>query len=131
MGGGRVEFGAKLKAYRERAGMSQNALARASGLNPASINRLESGERSPSNRELVERICDALELEGPDRDDLLSTAGHLPNAYDLVSPSDPTLLTVARALGDPAVPPEDKAELRSIIEALCRRWSSPGSRQER
>lgn len=121
------DFGAKLKTYREKAGMSQNALGRASGLSPATINRLESGERSPSNRALVEQICDSLGLQGPERDDLLGSAGHAPDIYSLVPPSDPTLLAVAGVLGDPGVTSEDRGEFRAVIETLCRRWRPRGS----
>lgn len=103
--------------------MSQNSLARASGLNPASINRLESGERSPSNRDIVERICDALELSAQDRDSLLVAAGHLPDVYARVPLTDPTLVEVARTLGNPALPAGDIAELRLVIETVCRKWS--------
>lgn len=117
-----MEFGAKLKAYRERAGMSQNALARAAGLNPATINRMEKGERSGSNPELVEKICDALGLTGADRDDLLGSAGHLPDVYERVPPSDPTLLAVAGVLADERLSEADRAELRTVLDALCRRW---------
>ncbi len=117
-----MEFGAKLKEYRERAGLSQNALARASGLNPAFINRLESGERSPSNRTLVEQICDALSLEGPERDDLLGVAGHLPDVYARVSPSDPTLLLVAEVLGDQSLSAEDREQFRQVLRTLALRW---------
>ena len=37
------EFAALLRRWRERAGLSQNALARRMGLNPAYVNRLEHG----------------------------------------------------------------------------------------
>ena len=123
-----MEFGAKLQALREQAGMSQNALARASGLNPASINRLESGERSPSNRTVVEQICDALGLSPAERDDLLASAGHLPDVYAQIPPSDPTLLSVARVLSDPQVSEADREEFRSIVESLARRWLGTSSR---
>ena len=127
-----MEFGAKLKALREQAGMSQNALARASGLNPASINRLESGERSPSNRTVVEQICDALGLSATERDNLLASAGHLPDVYARVPPSDPTLLAVAQVLADPELTEADREEFRSVIESLSRRWVRPaGSGDER
>ena len=126
-----MEFGAKLKAYRGRAGMSQNALARASGLNPASINRLESGERSPSNRTVVEQICDALGLSPTERDDLLASAGHLPDVYARVPPSDPTLLGVAQVLADSQLTEADREEFRSVIESLSRRWIGTSSRGPR
>lgn len=126
-----MDFGPKLKGYRERAGMSQNALARAAELNPASINRLESGERSPSNRALVEKICEALGLNGQDRDALLASAGHLPGAYSQISLMDPTLLLVAETLGNSGLPEGDIKELRSVLETLCHRWTrsaDPGGR---
>lgn len=126
-----AEFSEKLRAYREGRGVSQNALARASDLNPASINRLESGERSPSNRALVERICSALALSPQERDDLLASAGHLPDVYASVPPSDPTLLAVAVVLAAEELSPEEVAEFRSVIEAVARRWlhgSSLGGR---
>ncbi len=122
-----MDFGAKLKAYRELAGMSQNALARAAGQDPASINRYESGKRSAPGKETVEQICAALNLGGPECDELLVSAGSLPAPYEIVPPHDPTLLTVARALGDPDLDPLDKEELRGVIETLCRRWSPQSS----
>ncbi len=122
-----MEFGRKLRSYREQAGMSQNALARASGLNPASINRLESGERSPSNRAIVERIADALSLSPSRRDELLASAGHLPEVYERVRPSDPTLLAVAEVLAEPSLSAEDVREFRAILEAIARRWKQGNS----
>lgn len=118
-----AEFSEKLKAYREGRGISQNALARASGLNPASINRLESGERSPSNRALVEQICSALGLSVPERDDLLTSAGHLPDVYASVPPSDPTLLAVAGVLAGDGMSADELAEFRGVIETISRRWA--------
>ncbi len=121
-----MEFGVRLKAYREAAGLSQNALARKSGLNPASINRLESGERSPSNRSLVEGICDALGLAPTERNELLGSAGHLPEVYASVPPTDPTLMLVARVLGDGRLAEDEKGEYRAVIEAISRRWAGDG-----
>ncbi len=123
-----MEFGARLKAARERAGLSQNALARLAGLSPATINRLESGERGPSNRTLVEQICDALGLRSPERDELLASAGHNPDVYETVPPSDPTLVAIARVLADPGLTPEDKEEFRAVLSSLARRWQ--GSRTQ-
>lgn len=121
-----MDFGTRLRAYREKAGLSQNALGRASGLNPATINRFESGQRSPDTRSSVEQICAALELSAPECDDLLAAAGYLPDIYSVVPPSDPTLLAVAQALGDTALPDADREELRSIVTAICRRWRASG-----
>lgn len=117
-----MEFGARLRAAREAAGLSQNALARLTGLNPATINRLESGERAPSNRELVEKVCDALRLGPAERDEMLASAGHNPDVYERVSPSDPTLVAVARVLADPALGDGEKEEFRAVLNSIARRW---------
>jgi transcriptional regulator with XRE-family HTH domain len=44
------EFAGLFQRLRERAGLSQNALARRMGVNPAYVNRLEHGGRGASNR---------------------------------------------------------------------------------
>jgi transcriptional regulator with XRE-family HTH domain len=123
-----MDFGAKLKMYRERAGLSQRDLARESGFDAASINRFESGKRSPDERARLEDICNALGLRGADRDDLLWSAGYLPAIYDAVPPTDPTLGAVARVLADERLTPEDKEEFRAVLGSLARRWQGDTSR---
>jgi transcriptional regulator with XRE-family HTH domain len=95
------EFGALLRAWRERAGLSQNALARQMGVNPAYVNRLEHGGRGAHNRELVEKVADALRLSPAERDQLLGLGGHWPSAIERLGPDDPTLGLVADLLGRP------------------------------
>lgn len=53
-------FGARLKAVREVARVSQGQLARASGVDQSTIARLESGERENPNLETVEKLAGAL-----------------------------------------------------------------------
>lgn len=119
-----MEFGTKLRQYRERAGLSQRDLARESGFDAASINRFESGKRSPDDRARLEAICDALGLEGASRDDLLWSAGYLPAAYDAVPPTEPVLLRVAALLGDARIPEADRREFGMVVEAIARRWAA-------
>lgn len=121
-----MEFGLKLKAYREQAGLSQRDLAASSGCDAASINRFESGKRSPSERSLVEEICTALKLEGRERDDLLWSAGFLPEVYENIPPTDPALMMVARVLEARELSESDRAEFRTVIEAIARRWAPAG-----
>jgi transcriptional regulator with XRE-family HTH domain len=102
--------------------MSQNALARASGVDPANVNRYESGKRPPSNRAHVEQLAGALGLGAEERDELLASAGHAPDVYERVGLSDPTLRAVAAALGDEELSSEDRSEFRAVVEALARRW---------
>src|SRR5215218_616048 len=94
--------GSLLRGWRERAGLSQNALARRMGVNPAYVNRLEHGGRGAHNRELVESVATALDLSRAERDRLLTVAGHWPSAISQLGPADPTLQLVADILADPA-----------------------------
>src|SRR5436853_2467335 len=106
------EVGPLLRDWRERAGLSQNALARRMGVNPAYVNRLEHGGRGASNRELVEAAADALGLDRLERDELLGAAGHWPASLAALGPSDPSLQLVAAILNDPELGEQDRALFR-------------------
>jgi transcriptional regulator with XRE-family HTH domain len=51
-----MEFGELLRSYREEAGFSQNALARAAGIDPTSLNRTEHGRQGPPRRSTVVKL---------------------------------------------------------------------------
>ena len=94
------EFPDLLRKYRERAGLSQNALADRTGKDPGTVNRLESGKRAPVNRETLLTLADALRLTAEEQDDLLAAAGHLPDAFTRAGPRDADLCI--RGPGKPA-----------------------------
>ena len=116
------EFAALLTRWRERAGLSQNALARRMGVNPAYVNRLEHGGRGAGNRELVEAAARALGLEASERDALLAAAGHWPAALVALGPTDPAVRLVADVLADPAIPPRDKDLFRLHVQLAALPW---------
>lgn len=118
---GEESFGAVLRGLRERAKLSQSALARGAGLDPSFINRLESGQRG-ADRAVVEGLVRALDLSGSDADRLLAAGGHLPAIFARVGLDDPTLQLVARVLVDEEISPSDRAEFRQVVEAIGRRW---------
>lgn len=71
-------FGALLTAYRRRADLSMNQLARRSGVDPSHISRLERGQRNPPQAGLLRALMDALDLENAERQELaLWAAGAL------------------------------------------------------
>ena len=74
-------FGARLRELRTRAGLSQNALATAAGVNSAYVNRLERGsvDVHPS-RAVVCRLWLVACGEPDDLDALLYAAGLVPQA---------------------------------------------------
>jgi transcriptional regulator with XRE-family HTH domain len=116
------EFGTLLQRWRERAGLSQNALARRMGVNPAYVNRLEHGGRGAGNRELVEAVATALALAPAERDALLASAGHWPAALAELGPADPSLRLVADVLADPSLSARAKALFRLHLRLAALPW---------
>ncbi len=116
------ELGALLRGWRERAGLSQNALARRMGVNPAYVNRLEHGGRGAHNRELLENAATALDLSAAERDRLLALGGHWPSALTRLGPSDPTLGLVAAILADPAIDERERSLFRLHVRLAALRW---------
>ncbi len=115
-------IGGLIKYYRERAGVSQNALARNIGVNPAYINRLEKWGKGTNNRELIEHVAAALDLGPHERDQLLAMAGHLPIAFSQLGPGDETLLLVADILTDESIPSADKEAFRLHVKLASKPW---------
>ena len=115
-------FGAILKSYRERAGLSQNELAVHAGLNVSTISRVEKGERGPlRKRSQVMALAKALRLKQDEVDILLSAADLAPSVATELSlhPRDGTLYKIAQELEalrtDPMLLP---AQVRFVEESL-------------
>lgn len=115
-------FGALLRRFRLRAGLSQNALAKRGGLDASAINRLERGERGQTRRAAVEALASALDLTPTERDELLAAGGHLPESLLRLGLADPTLLLVAGVLADAEIPTDERTEFRELIRLAARRW---------
>jgi len=60
-----TDFAKRLKAARERKGITQAALARKVGLSRATISRYESGERTRITKPIYERVAQAVGLDAP------------------------------------------------------------------
>ena len=71
-------FGQLLRVHRERSRLSQNALARAVGVDPAHINRLENGKQFRPGRDVTLAIAEATGLGADETDRLLYAAGLAP-----------------------------------------------------
>ncbi len=125
-----MEFGEALRRARLAAGLSQNELGRRAGINPGTINRLETGEREPTGREQVVALAAALELPPAEQDRLLATAGLLPEPIARLGAADPTLVLVADILADEGIPARQRADFRHQIVLAARRWRPEASLPE-
>jgi transcriptional regulator with XRE-family HTH domain len=56
------EFGDLLRRYREEAGLSQNALARAAGMSPSNVNRIEASKQGVPRKTTIIKLVRALGL---------------------------------------------------------------------
>jgi transcriptional regulator with XRE-family HTH domain len=115
-------FGQQLRLLRERASLSQNALAVAATTDPGTVNRLESGKRAPVNRALLDRIAAALSLSDDERERLLGLAGHMPDSLARLGTTDPDVLLLADILSDTSIPEDEKNDLRDGLRIMARRW---------
>ena len=119
-------FAELLKTFRLRSRLSQRAVARASGINPAIVNRMESGDRQPSGPQQVLAIARALELPSEDADSMLSSAGFWPGVIPALGPRDETLLGVARVLAGPGVDEGARVRFRQALHLLTEQWMVSG-----
>jgi transcriptional regulator with XRE-family HTH domain len=119
------EFATLLRAFRERRGLSCNELARAVGVDPSYISRLERGEREPPRRRVVEGLALALQLGLDEQDRLLVSAGYAPATVALLGEWDATLQAVADVLVDRAIPPQEMDSFKKVVQLLAERWRRP------
>ena len=121
-----ADFPTLLRRQRERAGLSQNALAERAGRDPGTINRLESGKRAPVNRGLLADLARALGLSATEHAALLAAAGHVPEELARVGLADSDLRLVAEILADETIPPTERGEFRLALRLAARRWRQVG-----
>jgi transcriptional regulator with XRE-family HTH domain len=124
-------FGALLRALRVRAGLSQNQLARRSGVDPAYVNRLERAapnSTSLPSRKVVMSLADTLEAGPVDVERLLVAAGLCPESIVRLGGWDQSLGDIASVLADTRLSTDDRAELRELLRIVASRWrSGPGA----
>ena len=107
------ELGPLLTRLRNERGLAQKRVASLAEIDNSTLSRLESGDRGVS-REVLDRICDVLDLDRHERIDVLTAAGFLnQDAARLLADDD--VAQLARLLHAPAVEPEDAQLLRQYI----------------
>lgn len=98
-----ADFPMLLNRHRVHAGMSQNRLAKAAGIDPAYVNRLERAapdSTSLASRKVVLALATALELTDRQTDRFLFASGHAPQRdyQQLWEAVEPAIETIRRVI---------------------------------
>jgi transcriptional regulator with XRE-family HTH domain len=122
------ELGRLLTRLRSERGLAQKQVAQLAEINNSTLSRLESGDRGVS-RDVLDRICDVLELDRHERLDVLTAAGFLnQDAAQILADDD--VARLARVLHAPAVEPDDALLLRQYIRLALAHAKALGYRIE-
>ena len=121
-------LGPLLTRLRNERGLAQKRVASLAEIDNSTLSRLESGDRGVS-REVLDRICDVLDLDRHERLDVLTAAGFLnQDAARLLADDD--VAQLARLLHAPAVEPDDAQLLRQYIRLALAHAKALGYRIE-
>lgn len=112
------QFGATLKRYREVSRVSQSKLAERAGFDHSYVSRLESGARTPT-RDAVQQLADALELERLQQDELLASAGFLPQEVSSLLSSEPEITDVLALLQNSSMPDDYRQTMRQVLRVIA------------
>lgn len=115
-------FGEYLKALRERAGISQEALAEEAGISSAYVSQLESGQRNPPSPHVLRQMAGPLQVPYVS---LLYAAGYLRD--------EDLLHHLMRLFEEVFMYAGGRERLESHLRAILDRWNalSPQEQQRR
>jgi transcriptional regulator with XRE-family HTH domain len=108
-------FGAKLKRYRQQAGVSQRELASRIGTDFSYISKIENDRLPPPAADTVIKICKALDIE--ETSELLALTGKLPSDVQSSVGTSESAQRFLREAQDLAL---DEEEWNSMIHSLRR-----------
>lgn len=112
------QFGATLKRYRETRRVSQSKLAEKAGFDHSYVSRLESGARTPT-RDAVQQLAEALGLERLQQDELLASAGFLPQEVSSLLSSEPEITEVLALLQSSSMPEDYRQTMRQVLRVIA------------
>lgn len=114
----KAQFGATLKRYREARRVSQSKLAERAGFDHSYVSRLESGARTPT-RDAVQQLAEALGLERQQQDELLASAGFLPQEVSSLLSSEPEITEVLALLQSSSMPEDYRQTMRQVLRVIA------------
>lgn len=113
-----AQFGATLKRYRETRRVSQSKLAERAGFDHSYVSRLESGARTPT-RDAVQQLAEALGLERLQQDELLASAGFLPQEVSSLLSSEPEITEVLALIQSSSMPEDYRQTMRQVLRVIA------------
>lgn len=113
-----AQFGVTLKRYREARRVSQSKLAERAGFDHSYVSRLESGARTPT-RDAVQQLAEALGLERLQQDELLASAGFLPQEVSSLLSSEPEITEVLALLQSSSMPEDYRQTMRQVLRVIA------------
>lgn len=113
-----AQFGATLKRYREARRVSQSKLAERAGFDHSYVSRLESGARTPT-RDAVQQLAEALGLERQQQDELLASAGFLPQEVSSLLSGEPEITEVLALLQSSSMPEDYRQTMRQVLRVIA------------
>jgi transcriptional regulator with XRE-family HTH domain len=106
-------LGRVLIRLRNERGLAQKQVAHLADIDGSTLSRLESGDRGVS-REVLDRICDVLQLNRHEQLEVLVAAGFLnEDAAHLLADDD--VARIARLLHAPSLEPDDEQLIRQYL----------------
>ena len=109
------QFGELLRGYRQRAGLAQNALARATGINVGTVNRLEREQRLPASRRQALALAAALNLNMAETNRLLAAAALPAEGFGPEITGNPIICDLVRVLQDEMISTADRDGLLAML----------------
>ncbi|WP_033440491.1 helix-turn-helix domain-containing protein [Saccharothrix sp. NRRL B-16314] len=125
-------FGALVRQWRQRAGLSQEELAARADVGERTVRGLETGKRDNPQVRTVRMLADALRLSGAERSELFIAAGHAGNVDDAPA-SEPVRRGGAhgRSRRGPAVTRDPLVEATdALAHAVHSRWQREEEQQQ-
>ena len=113
-------FGSLLRGFRVRAGLAQNALARDTGINAGTVNRLEHDLRLPATLGQALDLARALGLDMPETNRLLDAAGLPAEGFGPAVTTNPIICQLVDLLQDETVPGGARADLLAVVDHAVR-----------
>lgn len=114
-------FGARLRAHRLRAKLTQRDLAEALGLDFTYVSKIEGGRVPPPAEGKIELAAKVLKLSADDREELFSLAKRVPSDIEEVV-ARPKSLRLYRNIRQHSVEEQDKL-LDELLEFIERKQS--------